>query len=472
MRVDAARLIMQTLRPNQSQYTGECPMSRFLFCTVPAIGHVTPGLPIARALVARGHEVRWYTGRSFKIRVEATGARFEPIRRGLDPGDTPLTEAIPEAAGKTGLAAVKAGAKYAFIAPAPEQLADLRSILADFPADALVSDTAFVGSLFAYELGGPPRAVFGILPLLVPSKDTAPFGLGLAPSARPFAQWRNRTLQWPFDHLLFRDVNIFYDRVRAQVDLPKSSHGLFNDAISPHLYLQGTIPSFEYPRSDLPPQVHFIGAFLPDKNSDFIPPAWWGELELKQRPVVHVTQGTEHTDPSHLIVPTIHALAGEDLLVVATTGGLPVDAVNIAPMPDNVRLEPFIPHAHLLPYVDVMVTNGGYGGTQIALAHGIPLVAAGRTEEKPEVCARIAWSGAGINLKSDRPKPEQVLKAVRTLLSQSRYKERAQRLSAEYHQYNAAQEAAQLLEQLATTQQPVTRQTAPGADGLSSSSAD
>ena len=31
---------------------------RFLFATTPLPGHVNPGLPIARALVERGHEVR------------------------------------------------------------------------------------------------------------------------------------------------------------------------------------------------------------------------------------------------------------------------------------------------------------------------------------------------------------------------------------------------------------------------------
>lgn len=37
-------------------------MSRFLICTLPMPGHVNPGLPIARALTNRGHEVVWYTG--------------------------------------------------------------------------------------------------------------------------------------------------------------------------------------------------------------------------------------------------------------------------------------------------------------------------------------------------------------------------------------------------------------------------
>jgi len=38
-----------------------------------------------------------------------------------------------------------------------------------------------------------------------------------------------------------------------------------------HLYLEGTVPAFEYPRSDLPPQVHFIGPSLLDPPTDYSP---------------------------------------------------------------------------------------------------------------------------------------------------------------------------------------------------------
>jgi hypothetical protein len=51
----------------------------------------------------------------------------------------------------------------------------------------------------------------------------------------------------------------------------------------------------------------------------------------------------------------------------------------------------------------VMVTNGGYGGVQMALSYGVPLVVAGASEDKPEVGARVAWSGAGLNLKTGKP---------------------------------------------------------------------
>lgn len=175
------------------------------------------------------------------------------------------------------------------------------------------------------------------------------------------------------------------------------------------------------------------------------------------RPVIHVTQGTVATGADDLIVPTIQGLADEDMLLVVTTGGESIENIKLATIPKNVRIEPFIPHYHLLPHVDVMVTNGGYNGVQVALANGIPLVAAGTTEDKPEVCARIEWSGVGINLKTQTPTPTQVKDAVKEILASSNYRQKAQSLQAEIARYDAPTLAAKLLEQLAETKQPVLR---------------
>ena len=126
-------------------------------------------------------------------------------------------------------------------------------------------------------------------------------------------------------------------------------------------------------------------------------------------------------------------------------------------MPANVRAARFIPFGELLPHVDVMVTNGGYGGVQFALAHGVPLVVAGATEEKPEIAARVAWSGAGINLRTGRPSPSQLRRAVRAALSDPRYREAARRIQGDYAAHSAPAEAASLLERLASTGRPVLR---------------
>ncbi len=119
-------------------------------------------------------------------------------------------------------------------------------------------------------------------------------------------------------------------------------------------------------------------------------PAWWNELD-GSRPVVHVTQGTvANKDYDELIAPAMAGLAGEDLLVVVSTGGRPV-ATLPHPLPAKVRAAEYLPYDRLLPLTDAFINNGGYGGVHYAMEHGVPLVVAGLTEDKVEVSARVAW---------------------------------------------------------------------------------
>lgn len=92
-----------------------------------------------------------------------------------------------------------------------------------------------------------------------------------------------------------------------------------------------------------------------------------------------------------------------------------------------------------------MVTNGGYGSVNQALSHGIPLVAAGLTEDKADVNARIAWSGAGIDLAANDPAPEAIRQAVRTVLDAPGHRREARRLAAEFATYDAKAEILRLL---------------------------
>jgi MGT family glycosyltransferase len=450
-------------------------MARFVIGTVPFAGHTGPVLPVARALVERGHDVRWYASARLRATVEATGARHVPMSPAADLDEETLVARFPETASFSGLRRLKRDLKHVFIDAAAGQVHDLQRALAAEPADVLLADSAFAGARLVHELGGPPWAVLNPLPVTLSSRDTAPFGLGIGPSATPLGHLRNTALRWLFGRVLFRDTIEYLDNVRASLGLPPTGEFIMDAARSPYLYLQATVPAFEYPRSDLPPQVHFIGPSLPPRPESFTPPAWWPELKDARRmgpAVVHVTQGTVATDPSQLLIPTIKALAAEDVLVVATTGGKPVASLGPGTLPANVRVAPFIPHAYLLPYVDVMVTNGGYNGVQIALANGVPLVAAGATEDKPEVCARIAWSGAGVDLRRAAPSAAQVRDAVRTVLTDPSYRERARQLANQFAAHDAPQEAAALLERLAATRAPVLRpaRSRPAAGALPAAS--
>jgi UDP:flavonoid glycosyltransferase YjiC (YdhE family) len=111
---------------------------------------------------------------------------------------------------------------------------------------------------------------------------------------------------------------------------------------------------------------------------------------LLDRPIVNVTQGTISNDPNQLLMPTFEALADENVSVIATTSNRSLTDLDLSALPSNARVEQFIAYPQLLPQVNVMITNGGFQGVQAAPSHGIPLITAGQTEEKPEIGARVA----------------------------------------------------------------------------------
>lgn len=212
------------------------------------------------------------------------------------------------------------------------------------------------------------------------------------------------------------------------------------DSGAPHaLCLQPSVSGFEYPRSDLQHDVRFIGMLPLDAPSGWQPPSFRHELD-RTRPIVHVTQGTVANAQPQLIAR---------VLGVVSSGGRPVDALGLRDVPRNARIATFLSYPELLPKCSAVVTNGGYGGVQAALSHGVPVVVAGTTEDKPEVAARVAGAGVGINLRTSCPSPAAVRSAVRALLEQPSYRTRARALAQQYAACDAVQRAVELIEQAA-----------------------
>jgi UDP:flavonoid glycosyltransferase YjiC (YdhE family) len=429
-------------------------VARFLIASQPITGHVLPVIPVVRALVKRGHEVWWYLGRKFRAQAEAAGAHFVGYEQAYDYDDRDYDAAFPGRSALTGLNQIRFDMLKMFVEQAGKQHRDLTAILARFPADVVLGDPSMFAAVTVEEKGGPPSAIYNVSCLGLAGREVAPFGLGLLPSASPLGIVRNRVLAYVAPNVVFRQASQALARQCAKIGVrPRKFEG---GVLSPNLFLQPTVEAFEYPRSDLPPQIHFIGALLLDRPTDFMMPSWWDELVAAGRPVVLVTQGTVATAPKELVVPTISGLVDDDLLVVAV-GVRDPDELGLASLAPNVRVERFIPFASLMPFVDVYVTNGGFGGVQYALSNGVPMVVVGTTEDELEIGNRVAYAGAGINLRTATPTPQQVADAVRTVLRDPRYRASTEAIQADLSRHNAPQEAATLLERLADTKAPVLR---------------
>lgn len=422
-------------------------MSTYLLCASPIQGHVAPIIAIARDLVGRGHDVTVLTGSRFRAAVEAVGAAHRPLTGIADFDDRRMQDTLPDRDAKRGIAKLEYDVQTLFVRPVPAQFAAVERAVAELAPDAILSEGAFAGVLpyLLDEPGShPPVVGVGVIPLVQASIDTAPAGLGLAPSSSRLGRLRNRALGTLVEKVVFRKSQALAQRLLRELGRPELDTFVFDFTRKCDRFLQLSPAEFEYPRSDLSPNVRFVGTVLPPAPENPELPEWWAELD-GDRPVVHVTQGTiDNLDFDRLVRPALDALADRDVLVVVATGGRPVG--ELGELPGNARAAEFLPYDLLLPKTDVFVTNAGFGGTQYALSHGVPIVAAGDTEDKPEVSMRVHWSGTGVNLKTGTPAPPAIARAVDRVLADRGFRDRARAMAARIAQYDTYELIAEELE--------------------------
>jgi UDP:flavonoid glycosyltransferase YjiC (YdhE family) len=424
-------------------------LSRIIIAATPMYGHVAPLRIVAADLQRRGHDIIFVTGSIFREAVESDGLRFVPFTGTADYDSTNMSEAFPARVGLTGIADLDFTIRHVFTDAVPEQHKLLQELIgATQEPTILLHDHAFLGawpSLLA-AAGHKAKAVigFGLAPLTITSIDTAPYGPGLPPDSSPEGRARNAEANRQFKDRVFGGTQAYV--TQTMVSLGAREPGfIFDEVVAlPDRFLQLSIEGTEYPRSDAPPGLRYIGP-LPGKAAHSLLPPWWAEVKEADRVVV-VTQGTlANEDLTTLIEPTLVALADLDVLVVAATAR---DDSVVRDVPANARIGGFVPFDDLLPETTVLVSNGGWGGCQVALANGVPMVLAGESEDKVEVTARTAWTGAAINLATGRPDPGDIRAAVERVLSEESFTQHARRLRDEMAGRDALAEIASLIKEL------------------------
>jgi UDP:flavonoid glycosyltransferase YjiC (YdhE family) len=430
---------------------------KILLASIPATGHFNPILVAARLLKEAGHETAIYTSVIFRDKIERAGVRFFALPEDADQGVRDFIASFLE---------------EHKVAPAPEEMAKvfrkiivdpmmsqyrgLQAILEQFPAEVVVHETFFTGVLPM--LLGPrserPASVFlGISTLHLKRADGAPWGPGLLPTEDPEKRKEYREVARKLDEVKELPVRRAADEILADIGLPPLPAPLFeSEAVLADLILQPCTPGFEFPLLEPEERLHFIGPLLPGSGGDV--PEQIKEAKRAGRKILLVSQGTiSNNDLGKLLAPTILGLGDrEDLLILATTGGRPIEDIPCTLAPNTIASK-YLDFSQILPDVDVLVASASYGTVTQALSLGVPMVVAGRSEDKPEVAARVTWTGTGIYLATDTPTPEQVRDAVYQILAKREYRSCAQKLAQEFASYDPATSLAELVEMLVAEQQ-------------------
>jgi UDP:flavonoid glycosyltransferase YjiC (YdhE family) len=423
------------------------PGTRVLMANFPADGHFQPLTGIAVYLKSIGCDVRWYTSVKYQDKINKLGIHFYGLQSAMDFGADPdIDKVFPERSKyKSQVGKLKFDLVHAFILRGPEYYVDLKNIYNEFAFEVLIADIAFTGIPFVKDLMKIPVAGVSVFPLPETSKDLAPMGLGIPPSNSALGKLKQSLLRFIADKVLFAHPNKVMRETLKKYGIDTGNLGIFDVGIKfSTIVLQSGTPGFEYYRSDMSSHVHFVGPLLP--YSKISSDKKWFDPKLKEySKVVLITQGTVERDVTKLIIPALEAFKDSDVLVIVTTGGSDTDKIRKQYPYRNIIIEDYIPFNEVMPYSDVYITNGGYGGVLLSFQNGLPIVGAGIHEGKNEINARIGYLKLGINCKTERPSPDQLKKAVYQVLDNPIYKQNVKTLCTEFKTYDSNKITLQLL---------------------------
>lgn len=289
-------------------------------------------------------------------------------------------------------------------------------------------------------------ATLSVIPLATPSRDLPPTGLALRPGRGVVGRTRDRLLR-RLVGLASTKLQAAWNETREAVGLARTTTPITSAWASPALTCVTGLAALDYPRSDLPATTHYVGAIRTSPPAASGRPPWWADVLESRVPVVHVTQGTLNVDPEDLLRPTMVGLADAAVLVVAATGRTDGSTLPF-PVPANARVAGMVDYNELLPLTSVMITNGGWGGVLLALSHGIPLIVAGGDIDKPEIAARVAYSGAGVDLRTGTPSPAKIAAAYRRVAADPSFRAAASRLAEDFARAGGAGEVVERCEAL------------------------
>lgn len=382
---------------------------RVLALSSPIYAHTLNAAPFLEGLAARGAEVHWGVASPWAGGAGGVGGAPTSGATRWDTG--PVVPFVPRG-GRVG----EVSARYAWLLDdAATRVEAIQRVVEQVRPDVVLTDSLGYAAALVAEHRGLPWVSFGDGPLHFPDARTPPFGAGLPYRTPAPWVWRNHVVQLASRRVVMRGAQRRYAALRTALGLPPRDVPVLEACLSPVLHLHCGAPELEYPRADLPDHVHFVGALRPPVPAGWEPPPWWSSVvEDHAGEVVLATQGTLRGDPAEVLRPTLEALRATRRPGVLTTGSGDPRVLGGPGLAGggSVAVESFVPYERVLPSAGVFVTNGGWTGVLLALAHGVPVLQVGRTEEKADIGRRVEWAGAGVHLGAAHPTADQLRRAL------------------------------------------------------------
>ncbi len=427
-------------------------MAHFAILSPPEAGHVYPLGAIGLELIRRGHRV-----------TVIARPKAAPILEELNlPLHTIEPEGIPFPSSPwlwTAFSLFKSGwlvgFRNSFAWAAEAQLRLLPDIFKTLGVEGVISDQIFpacgtaaerVGLPFVTVCTAPPWNVDVALPPAFTSWNYAEGRRAELRNRMGYAVWR-----W-FMQPALRVVN----RYRRRWNMRRFRR--IDDCFSPLAQISQLFAEMDFPRSAAPACFHYVGSLAADRPYDAAGFPW---DRLDGRPLIYASLGTIADPMNRPVYPRIAAAcAGLDAQLVLALGKWNDETAgrehSHALIGDPIVAD-YAPQLALLDRAAVLITHAGLNTTLEAVSRAVPMVALARSADQPGNASRIEYSGAGLRASFHRGTAAELREIVRRVLTDERFRRRAQELQKAMRAAGGARCAAEIAEQALTTGRPVLR---------------
>ena len=414
-------------------------MTHFGVICPPITGHVNPLAALGRALIRRGHRVTLLHVPDMQSKASEEGLHFAALGSGDYPSGA-LPESVRTLSGLHGLAALRYSVDCA-CGISNLILRDGPSVLGREQIDALLVDqNEPAGGTLAEHLKIPFLSVCTSLPLNREASIPPPF-VGWKFSRSPIARARNR-MGYAMTDRLIAPIQAVLNRYRKTWGL--STVSTPDDTFSRLATIAQLPRDFDFPRSALPDNFHYLGPWFDERSSACVPFPF--EL-LDGRPIVYGSLGTLQSVDNKSFRIMAEACVGLNVQLVLSLGKSGESlSMNL---PGNPIVMSYVPQAELLARTAVTITHAGMNTTLQSLHFGVPAIAIPLAHDQPAIAARLARTGAGMVIPPGRLTPSRLRAAIEALLPEtSEFRSRARDLRRAIERSGGVERAAGIAETL------------------------
>ncbi len=209
------------------------------------------------------------------------------------------------------------------------------------------------------------------------------------------------------------------------------------------LVLHATDPELDFQPTKLPGNHHYVGFLLWDPPSE-------NSVALDERgnPWALITLSSVSQEDEIVIADSaLQALADRPVRALLT---LPDEDIRgkLNHLPDNARIEGFVPHTPVLKKSSIVISHAGHGIVSKAMRYGVPMVLIPWDRDQPGVAARAEKLGIARVVPRQSANPQEVRRAVAELFEDPLIREASIHHSHRLSKIDSIGVACTLLEEL------------------------